>query len=208
MKLGIEGSIKDIEGELQAVLDKREAILKETRDSISSCSKAIIHIHTGKRREAEKEIAEAKRALLELRKKAQGNLARYLVSPEAEYVEAVSVQSIVSGRRIPAAESLGVSSEAYLLGLLDVVGELKRLLLDSMMEGETAKARKYFAEMEGLYSVLAPFAVFDHVVNGIRRKIDVARILTEDVRGIMAEEARRGNLVSSMQKLTSSLARA
>jgi len=208
LKLGVEGSLKDIETELQAVLSRRETILKETRDSISYCSRAIIHIHTGKRKEADKEIAEAKRALEDLRKKAHGSLARYLVSPETEYVEAVSVRAIVSGRPIPNAASLGVSSEGYILGLLDTIGEIKRLLLDAIMEGEIAKARKYFEEMEQLYSILSPFAVFDHVVNGMRRKIDVARMLTEDVRGIMAEESRRGNLVASMQKLNSSLSKA
>jgi translin len=61
--------------------------------------------------------------------------------------------------------------------------------------------------MEGLYSVLSPFAIFDNIVNGLRRKIDVARILTEDVRGIMAEEARRADLAASMKDLRGSLER-
>ena len=156
--------------------------------------------------DAEGEIKEAEKTLKALRKEAgASNLSRYLVSPEAEYVEASAVRAIVVGRAIPRAKELGVSDEGYLMGLLDTVGEVKRLLLDSIMRSEIRKARQYFELMEDLYSLLSPFAVFDNVVNGIRRKIDVARMLTEDVRGIMAEEARRSKLVSSMETLQGSL---
>jgi translin len=201
-----EDSLKGIEKGLQQVLGKRERILKTSRDSISLCSKAIVHIHTGNMEDAEREISEAEKTLKSLRKEAgRSNLSRYLVSPEAEYVEASSVQSIVLGRPVPQAKDLGVSDEGYLMGLLDTVGEVKRLLLDAIMRSETQKAERYFELMEGLYSLLSPFAVFDNVVNGLRRKIDVARMLTEDVRGIMAEEARRSRLISSMQSLQLSI---
>ncbi len=55
--------------------------------------------------------------------------------------------------------------------------------------------------MEQFYALLSPFAVFDNVVNGVRRKIDVARMVTEDTRGILAEETRRQVLLSSMERL-------
>ncbi len=208
MELGVEESLKGVEGNLQEVLGRRERILKTSRDCISFCSKAIVHLHTGKTGEAQREIKEAERILKSLKKEAgTGNLSRYLASPEAEFVEASCVEAIVLGRPIPRAKELGVSGEGYLMGLLDTVGEVKRLLLDAVMRSEIDKARKHFELMEGLYSALSPFAVFDNVANGLRRKIDVARMLTEDVRGIMAEEARRSKLVSSMHDLETSLQR-
>ena len=206
MEPGVEESLKEIEGDLQEVLARRERILKTSRDCISFCSKAIVHIHTGKPDEAHREIREAERILKTMRKEATvGTLSRYLPSPEAEFVEASSVEAIVLGRPIPTAKELGVSGEGYLMGLLDTVGEVKRLLLDAVMRSEIEKARKYFELMEGLYSMLSPFAVYDHVANGVRRKIDVDRMLTEDVRGVMAEEARRTVMVSSIQGLQASL---
>jgi len=202
----VDSSLADIEGGLKEMLERRERILKTSRDCIAFCSKAIIHIHTGKPEEAHKEIAEAEKVLRALKKEAgQGPLARYLPSPEAEFVEASSVEAAVMGRPIPSAKALGVSGEGYLMGLLDTVGELKRLVLDSMMKSETGKARTYFELMEDLYSSLSPFAAYDHVANGVRRKIDVARILTEDVRGVMAQESRRSKLVHSMRELQTSL---
>jgi translin len=205
---GVEGSLRSIEEGMRELLSRRERILKDTRDCISLCSKAIIHIHTGKASEAKGEIKEAEKILKSLRKEAGGGaLSRYLASPEAEFVEASSVEAIVLGRPIPTSDELGVSGEGYVMGLLDTVGEVKRLLLDAIMRSEIEKARKYFEMMEALYSSLSPFAVYDHVANGVRRKIDVARMLTEDVRGVMAEEARRSKLDSSMQGLQASLER-
>ncbi|MDA4133202.1 MAG: RNA-binding protein, partial [Thaumarchaeota archaeon] len=75
------------------------------------------------------------------------------------------------------------------------------LLLDAIMRSEIDKAKEYFGLMESLYSSLAPFAVFDNVANGLRRKIDVARMITEDTRGILAEETRRQVLLSSIERL-------
>jgi translin len=208
MELGVEDSLKEIEANLQDVLARRERILKTSRDCISLCSKAIVHIHSGKHEEARKEIKDAEKILKAMRKEAAvGALSRYLSSPEAEFVEACSVEAIVLQKQIPTARELGVSGEAYLSGLLDTVGEVKRLLLDSVMRSEIEKAKAYFELMEALYFALAPFAVYDHVANGVRRKIDVDRILTEDVRGVMAEEARRSAMVSSIKALESSLDR-
>lgn len=208
MEPGVEESLKEIEGGMQEVLARREKILKTSRDCISFCSKAIVHIHTGKHEEAHREIKEAEKILKSMRKEATvGALSRYLPSPEAEFVEASSVEAIVQGRPIPTAKGLGVSGEGYLMGLLDTVGEVKRLLLDAVMRSEIDKARKYFELMEGLYSMLSPFAVYDHVANGVRRKIDVDRMLTEDVRGVMTEEARRTVMLSSIQGLQAALDR-
>jgi translin len=198
-------SLKTIEGELQSVLERRERILKNSRDAILASSRAIIAAHAGRVEDARKEIQAAEKVLKGIRKDGTGSLARYLISPEAEFVEASTVFALVRGEPVPDASSLHVSSEAYLLGLLDTVGELKRLLLVSLTKGKVKNAGQYFEEMEVLYALLSPFAVFDNVVNGVRRKIDVARMITEDTRGVLAEEARRESLLSSMEKLRRSI---
>jgi translin len=197
----LENSLKNAEKELLSVMSKREKLLKESRDVISSSSRAIVNIHTGKLQGAASELEKARTLLADLRTDGTRGLSRYLIPPESEYVEAAFVNAVVRKRKTPSLKSLGVSPEAYLLGLLDGIGELKRLTLDSIMDGRVLDARKFFSIMETLYSLLSPFAVFDNVVNGVRRKIDVARILIEDTRGVLAEESRRGKLVSSMDRL-------
>jgi translin len=194
-------SLKDVESHLSDQLERREKLLKESRDVISSCSRAIISVHNGKSSEAIEELHSAKSRLESLRKSGEGPLSRYLISPETEFVEASAVLALAKGRPVPTRGSLGASPEAYLLGLLDTVGELKRLVLDSIMKGDASAAERHFRSMEMLYSSCSPLAVYDHVVNGTRRKIDVARMLVEDTRGLMTEELRRESLSSSMRRL-------
>lgn len=203
----VRQSIKGLEAHFSDQLERRDRLLKESRDVITSSSRAIISVHQGKMKDAAKELSEARALLTSLKKSGGGPVSRYLISPETEYVEASAVLALAQGRTIPSRTALGASPEAYLLGLLDTVGELKRLVLDSIMGGKMAKAKGYFAIMEDLYSVCSPLAVYDHVVNGTRRKIDVARMLVEDTRGLMTEEVRRESVNSSLARLQKKLDR-
>lgn len=190
-----------VEKSLQSQLQNRERLLKESRDVIGCCSRSIINIHNGRVAEAAKELSNAKALLASLKKLGTGPVSRYLVSPETEFVEASAVFAFAKGRTIPTRAALDCSPEAYLLGLLDTVGELKRLVLDSIMQGKAKKAKSYFDSMEELYSLCSPLAVYDHVANGVRRKLDVARMLVEDTRGLLAQEVGRQELSTSMQNL-------
>jgi len=201
----VRKSLKSMEARFSSQLESRDRVLKESRDVISACSRAIINVHTGKMKEAERERANAKSLLASLKKTSRGSASRYLVSPETEYVEASAVIALAKDREVPSMESLGASPEAYLLGLLDTVGELKRLVLDSILQRRLSKARRYFGVMEELYSLCSPLAVYDHVVNGARRKIDVARMLVEDTRGLLAEEMGRESVSTSLARLEKKL---
>jgi translin len=202
---GVKSSLKGMESRFSDQLERRDRVLKETRDIISASSRSIINVHTGRMKEAEKELAGAKSQLRALKKSSDGSVARYLISPEAEYVEATAVLALAKGKPIPSMASLEASPEAYLLGLLDTVGELKRLVLDSILQRKPARSKRYFEVMQDLYSICSPLAVYDHVVNGARRKIDVARMLVEDTRGLLAEEMGRESVSNSMARLEKKL---
>lgn len=201
----LKRSLRSMEGRFSDQLARRDRVLKESRDVISCCSRAIIDVHTARMKEAEAELAKASAMLASLKKSSDGSVSRYLVSPETELVEATSVVALAKGKPVPSLESTGASPEAYLLGLLDTVGELKRLVLDSILQRRLPMARKYFEVMEELYSLCSPLAVYDHVVNGARRKIDVARMLVEDTRGLLAEEMGREAVSTSMARLEKKL---
>ena len=201
----VRRSLRALEDHFSDQLQRRDRLLKESRDVITASSRAIISVHQGKTEEAASELSKAKVILASLKKSGGGPVSRYLVSPETEYVEASAVLALARGKPIPSLSELGASPDAYLLGLLDTVGELKRLVLDSIMLGKLTKAKKYFGVMEGLYSACSPMAVYDHVVNGTRRKIDVARMLVEDTRGLLAEEVRRESMRISLERLQKKL---
>jgi translin len=92
-------------------------------------------------------------------------------------------------------------SESYVLGLLDCIGELKRMILDKIRIGDVDNATRVFEVMENLYLYLYPFSMYDKVVKEVRRKIDVDRILIDDVRGAITEEKRRSDLITALNKL-------
>ncbi len=201
----VRRSLKAMESRFSAQLERRDKILKGSRDVISACSKTIIFVHTGRMKEAEKELSRARSLLISLKKSSDPLVSRYIVSPESEFVEASAVLALARGKSIPSMEVLDATPDAYLLGLLDTVGELKRLVLDSMMQRRLTKAKTYFGVMQDLYSICSPLAVYDHVVNGARRKIDVARMLVEDTRGLLAEEMGRDSVSISMARLEKKL---
>ncbi len=198
-------SLESISSELDAVVSRREELLKESRAVISQSSRSIVKIHTGKVKDAAKDLIQTKNLLKGLRKIAEKDLKRYLIPPETEYVEATIVKSVAEGKTIPSQTDLKVSSEAYLLGLLDSIGELKRMVYDSIRKGEVNRASDLFNLMEELYIQLSPYAIYDHVVQGVRRKLDVSRRLIDDTRAAITEEVRRTEFMKSMKSLANKL---
>ncbi|MGI0090976.1 MAG: hypothetical protein ACREBS_04645, partial [Nitrososphaerales archaeon] len=55
------------------------------------------------------------------------------------------------------------------------------------------------------YLLISPFAVYDNIAPGIRRKLDVARILIEDTRATVTEEARRREFITAINMLSAEL---
>lgn len=62
----------------------------------------------------------------------------------------------------------------YLTGLLDCVGEIKRLEYDRMHSGKAKDAEKLFTTMEEIYKTICPFAVYDNWIQAYKliRNID------------------------------------
>jgi len=158
-------------------------------------------VHTGDGAAAKSFIAEAREGLESLRKASSGDLKRYLIAAETEYVEAETLLSLAEGRALPGMKEMRVQPSAYVLGLLDAIGESKRRLLDSVRAGDVEEAERLFELMEELYVTMAPLAVHDNVVPGLKRKLDVDRGLLEDMRGLLTEETRRTKLLKSMRSL-------
>jgi translin len=70
-----------------------------------------------------------------------------------------------------------------------------------MRSGNEKDAEKLFATMEEIYNAIYPFAVYDNIVAGLRKKLDVARMLIEDIRAVVTEESRRKALINAIDSL-------
>jgi translin len=201
----LEESLLTISNELKSIEERRENLLKGTRDIISLCSKSIVDQHYGKRNEAREKLTKASTMLAEFRDYAEDDLKRYMLVPEQEFVEASVLMSIIDNSEIPGVLELKVSGPSYTLGLLDSIGETKRMIYDRIRQGKSNDARELFKIMEHLYSLIYPFAIYDNLVGGLRRKLDVAKMLIEDIRALITEESRRGNLIRAIEQLEARL---
>jgi translin len=197
----VQSSLDEINGDLKDVEERREKLIKGTRDVISICSKSIIAMHHDQMEKAEMNMQQAKIMLDEFRQYSKTDLYRYVSVAEQEIVEAYGLKSVIQNSAIPSMRDLNVSGPSYITGLLDCIGEIKRMVYDKMRTGRTEDAAKLFYLMQDIYSSIYPFAVYDHLVSGMRRKLDVAKMLIEDVRAIVTEEARRDKLIRAIDSL-------
>ena len=197
----VKPSLNKIAKSLSEIQDAREFLLKNTREIIILCSKSIISVHKGDMKSAKNNLKQADVLLKKYKKKATPDLRRYMITPEQEFVEAASLIAIVEKNEIPSEKELDVMSESYVLGLMDCVGELKRMIFDKIRIGDIDNASRIFEIMENLYLHLYPFSMYDKVVKEARRKIDVDRILVDDARGAITEEKRRSELIKALNKL-------
>ncbi len=197
----VKPSLNKIAKNLGVTQDSREFLLKNTREIIILCSKSIIAVHKGDLVTGKRNLNQAEILLKKYKKKATGGLRRYLITPEQEFVEAACLIAIVEQKEIPSDKKLAVMPESYVLGLLDCVGELKRQVFDKIRMDKIDEATRIFEIMENLYLQLYTFSMYDKVVKEARRKIDVNRILVDDVRSVITEEKRRTELIKILQKL-------
>ena len=196
----VKSSLPQISKELEKINSAREFLIKNNREVIINCSQAIIAIHKNDLSEAKSKIKKAKALLSKLKQKTSGDLGRYILTPEQELVEAISLLAIIEGKQIPSYKAMKVSGESYILGLLDCIGELKRQIIDQIRVGNSEGAEKFFDIMENLYLMLYPFATYDKIVKESRRKLDVNRMLVEETRLVLTEEIRRQELISNIKK--------
>ena len=194
-------SLNRISKKISQTQDEREYALKNTRDVIILCSKSIISTHKNDSKNAKMNLDKAGKLLKKYKKKSSTEIQRYFITAEQEYVEAYSLISIAEKKEIPSNQKLQVMPESYVLGLMDCIGELKRMIFDKIRVGEVYDAMRIFDIMENLFLILYPFSMYDKVVKESRRKMDVNRILVDDVRAIITEENRRMELIKTINGL-------
>src|SRR5437879_9900666 len=67
-----------------------------------------------------------------------------------EYVEAMTLRSFAQKERIPTISELKIDNRSYVLGLLDAVGEFRRMALNCLRGGEVKRAEKLLGAREGI----------------------------------------------------------
>jgi translin len=166
--------------------EAREKMLPLCRDSIRYSSTAIRAVHRHQFDEAEKLVQSARAVLTEAEKSIADcpelGSAGAVKDAQKELAEANITLALVNGREIPAPEDLGVDVAAYLNGLGEAVGEIRRYLLDGMRQGDLSRGEELLAIMDDIYSMLVTMDFPDALTGGLRRTTDMVRGVLEKTR--------------------------
>ncbi|HSK90990.1 MAG TPA: hypothetical protein VK875_06735 [Euzebyales bacterium] len=174
--------------ELEALHRAREDAYAASRRVIRAAANAIRAIHRRDRGEAERLLDEATSSL----KVVQQARARrpelvgagFVLDAQKEYAEARLVYGLLVGSGpLPGPDDLGIDVSAWLNGLAETVGELRRRMLDTLRAGHHDDAESALALMEDILAVLVTIDFPDGVTGGLRRSTDIARSITERSRG-------------------------
>jgi translin len=94
----------------------------------------------------------------------------------------------------------------YVLGLADVIGELRRLSLDALREGDVAQGEKCLQLMDEIFVELEALDEAYMLVPMLRRKNDISRRIIESTRADIAQEVRRKALQDQIHAFEQRLA--
>ena len=200
MLSNVQADVEKINKKFKDIEERRNAIIKGTRDATILCSKAIVSMHAHKKNESIENIGKAKKLLQQFKEMGKEDLQKYLYVAEQEFVEAYCLFSIIENSVIPSMKSLEVSDISYVMGLLDCIGEIKRMIIDKIRLEGTSDINSLFELMDKIYGIVYPLAVYDNLMPGLRKKLDVSRILIENVRAILTEENRRTIMIEKMHE--------
>jgi translin len=182
----LDGIIEKIGNHIGEKEKIREDALRHSRDIIICCRRGIQQLHRGQSHEAESFIAQASATLKQLYELTKDypdlSHAGFVENAVQEYVEISCLFNIIKGKDLPDPDTIQTTYSAYLLGLCDVVGELRRAALDFMLEGATEKANEYLRYMDQIYDAIMSFDYPASLVP-IKKKQDMIRSLIEKTRG-------------------------
>lgn len=165
----------------------REQALAASRAIIRMSANAIRAVHRGEFAEAARLLDDARAvrddAVAALEGHADIYHAGFLHDAQKEFAEACTTLALLSGGEIPAPEALGVEYAAYLNGIAEAVGEIRRMVLDRLRAGHHEGCEGLLEAMDDIYAVLVTIDYPDAMTGGLRRTTDQARGILERTRG-------------------------
>ncbi len=199
---------------LRATLDAktaaRELGLTSSRSAIRSCGNAIRALHRYEVEAATALLDEAQGQVDAARSALAGHPdmlhAGFVHDAEKELTEARITFALITGAAFPTPDEVGVPPSAYLKGMAESIGEMRRHILDLMRQGELERCEELLGAVDDMYYVLVSMDYPDGITFGLRRLTDVARSIIERTRGDFTTSTIQSSLREALQKHGSLLA--
>src|SRR5579885_1281323 len=187
----------------------RERALPKSRSAIRFCANSIRAAHRQDFQTAAHLLAQAADLLqemaIDLRDHQDIYFAGFVQDAQKEFAEACTFSALVQHQPLPGAEQLGIGWAAYLNGLGEAVGELRRYLLDQLRRGNIETCEVYLGYMDDIYAILISIDFPDAITAGLRRTTDSARGILEKTRGDLTIAMEQAQLQRTMLALRDEL---
>ena len=187
--------LNEMRKEFNSFDDKRELVIKKSRDVLKLSKQVIYAVHRDDLSEAGKLVkkieADKKKAeeLVSSNSKLE-SIGAYRVAI-GEYVEALLYYHFVKNKRIPTHKTLRVSTEHYLLGLIDLTGELGRKAVQLAGKGKFKDVVKIRDAVSEIYGALLKFDFRD---SDQRRKFDSVKYDLKKLEDLVLDLKLKGKL--------------
>jgi translin len=183
----------------------RDSALQQSRTLIRHCATAIRAAHREERDLAKQHLTDAQEIIKSLKRDLEPYPdlyhAGYTRDALKEYAEASIVYALLADKPLPDPDELGVEYAAYLGGLSDAVGELRRRTLDVLRHDQHEEADRLLEAMDDIYGLLVTVDFPDAITGKLRRLTDVVRGLVERTRGDLTTSLQQGELKAALQSL-------
>ena len=179
------------------------------RETIRHCSQAIRAVHRQEFDRAEESLVSARNLLNEARQATSihnklGNTG-FIRDAQKEFAEGNITLALVTGKPLPDPDELGISPDAYLNGMGEAVGEIRRYLLDSMRKGDLSRGEELLSAMDDIYNILVTMDFPDAITGGLRRTTDMVRGVLERTRSDLTLAIRQKELEDKVGKFEGKL---
>ena len=183
----------------------RDLALQRSRTMIRHCATAIRAAHRDERELSQEHLEQARQIKEALREelKAYPDLyhAGYTQDAFKEYAEASIVYALFSDEPLPDPDELNMEYAAYLGGLGEATGELRRRTLDILRHNRADEAERLLQMMDEIYGLLVTVDFPDAITGKLRRLTDVVRGIVERTRGDLTTSLRQDDLKTALQAM-------
>ena len=73
------------------------------------------------------------------------------------------------------------------------------MIYDNLRRDDFESSLSLFTIMQSLYDSIYPFSIYDNIISGTRKKLDVGKRIIDDVRISITEEYRRKNFLDRIE---------
>jgi len=189
----------------------RDEALAQSRNLIRHAARAIRAIHREDTALAYENLKEAEILAEALREGLSQDpdlyFSGYAQDALKEYCEAHLTVASILNKDWPSPEDLNAEYPTYLNGMSEVVGELRRRIMDIMREGHSQEVERLLDVMDDIYAQLVTMDFPDALTYGLRRRTDIARSIIERTQADVTVSYRQQELEKRITNLTEQLSK-